>query len=472
MKSGKTSRRAFLKGMVGTGVAVLLAGCTPPATSVPPTAVPPTAVPPTAVKPVSPTATTAAVPTQAPTVISSAKTGVFWFNQPAQADAFKKIVDKFHADQSKYKIEVVLVPQAELQTKLATAIAAGDPPDAVRLHAGSTLVQLFASKGQLAALDDWDPKINSYDWIPDLVKGVSYKGKMYAVPVNSGCLGFLYNKDLYKASGLDPEKPPQTLDELVEYSLKIVKPAEQILGHYMFTAPDVNTGGDNFDGILWGFGGQEVSDDGKKVVFNSPEGVAALQWYHDLVYKHKIMPVKKIDELTSLNDFLTGKLGSFCAFPSVVGSISTKATFNAASSFIPAGPKGRKIPIGFGSIAVLANAKNKDAGWEFAKFVGLVAENDALWCMGFGQLPTRFSYREVAIWKDYVAKTPLVQGYLEGQKYAMLPYSGPGASGIKIEKGKAVEAVVFNQKTPKQALDDAAAAAQIILDRELKAAGG
>ena len=64
--------------------------------------------------------------------------------------------------------------------------------------------------------------------------------------------------------------------------------------------------------------------------------------------------------------------------------------------------------------------------------------------------------------------------YREGQKDAQIIYYGPGVEEIETEFGKAVEAVIFGQKTPQKAADDGTAAAQIILDRELKklAAGG
>jgi hypothetical protein len=49
-----------------------------------------------------------------------------------------------------------------------------------------------------------------------------------------------------------------------------------------------------------------------------------------------------------------------------------------------------------------------------------------------------------------------------------VPYNGPGAEEISTEVGKAIEAVVFGKKEPKPALDEAAANAQAILDRERK----
>jgi ABC-type glycerol-3-phosphate transport system substrate-binding protein len=167
-----------------------------------------------------------------------------------------------------------------------------------------------------------------------------------------------------------------------------------------------------------------------------------------------------------LNDFLTGTVGSFSTYPATVARVS-KAPFKTASTPLPAGPKGSKSPLGFGSIMVPKNGKNRDAGWAFASFIGLDASNDVFWCTSFGQLPPRLSYREDPSWKEYEKNNPLIPAYVDSQKAAQIGYFGPGAQEIGTEMGKAVEAVVFGQKSPQQAAAEAAKASQIILDREL-----
>ncbi|MBW1995006.1 MAG: ABC transporter substrate-binding protein, partial [Deltaproteobacteria bacterium] len=395
--------------------------------------------------------------------------GTFWFNQPFQADNFKKVIARFRNSQDKYDMNIVLVPQPEMPTKLATAIGGGEPPDAVRLGK-PVLNSLFIDRGQAVALDDFEPKIGTYDWIPAVQQAVTRNGKMYAMPVNSGCLALVYNKELYEASGLDPERPPTTLMELLETATKIAKPSQQIWGHYVMTAPTHNTGGFFFEAILWAFGSQVVSDDGKEVVFNSPDGVAALKWYHDLIRARKVMPVKQVTETIMLNDFLTGKVGSMFSFPATLARVAA-AKFKAGTARMPKGPKGSKVPVGFGTIMVLKKAKNIEAGWAFTKFIGLDPENAAFWNISFGQLPARYSYRETPSWKEYQEKNPLVNAYLEGQKTAALSYYGPGTQEISTRLAKAIEAVAFGKQTPKEALDKAAVDCQRILNRERKRLG-
>jgi len=88
--------------------------------------------------------------------------------------------------------------------------------------------------------------------------------------------------------------------------------------------------------LLWAFGGKEVSEDGTKIAFNSPEGVAALQWYKDLIDR-KGMPVKQVNEIQMLQDYLTGNVGSMGVFPAVVARVAG-ASFKSGSAKLPAGP--------------------------------------------------------------------------------------------------------------------------------------
>jgi ABC-type glycerol-3-phosphate transport system substrate-binding protein len=395
--------------------------------------------------------------------------GTFWFNQAFQMDNFQKVVERFRTMQDKADLDFVLVPQNQIGTKLATAVAGGEIPSAARLG-GPELNALFMDRGQAMALDDLAPDIASLDWIPAIREAVTRDGKMYAMPVNSGALCFIYNRDLYEAKGLDPDSPPKTLHELGEVAAKISDPDTQTWGHYLLTAPDTQSGGQWFQHILWAFGGELLSEDGKTITLNSPEGVEAMEWYRWMVRDQKSMPIKQATEAQGLSDFLTGKVGSIFAFPSVLARVAN-ASFKAQTAARPRGPKSATVPVGFGSIMVFKNSATWEAGWEFAKFIGLDADNDAFWNVAFGQLPPRYSYRQSPVWQEYQQKQPLVQAFLDAQEDARLTYSGPGASEIAKRVAEGIEAVVFGRQTPKEAIEGAATDAQVVLDRVLRRRG-
>src|SRR5439155_12695954 len=143
------------------------------------------------------------------------------------------------------------------------AIAGGDLPEVIKLSGAATIEIAVANgaNGHVVALDTWDPQIGTYDWVKPVQRAMTRGGKLYSMPVNSGAVAFYYNKDLYKAAGLDPEKPPDTMDQLMELAGKLTKPAEQIWGHYGLTAPTAQSS-TYFNTLLFVFGGKDVSDDG------------------------------------------------------------------------------------------------------------------------------------------------------------------------------------------------------------------
>jgi len=50
-----------------------------------------------------------------------------------------------------------------------------------------------------------------------------YKGRLYGVPSTPATTGLYWNKALFRAAGLDPERPPRTIAELDDYARKLTR---------------------------------------------------------------------------------------------------------------------------------------------------------------------------------------------------------------------------------------------------------
>ena len=102
------------------------------------------------------------------------------------------------------------------------AIAAGTPPEVLGAATGLTVVGL-AKNGSIIPVDDlWTDDLKA-KMQPDTVKPKDfyYQGHLYTIPTNIAAYRLLYNKDLFKKAGLDPEKPPKTLEEMRDMAKKI-----------------------------------------------------------------------------------------------------------------------------------------------------------------------------------------------------------------------------------------------------------
>jgi ABC-type glycerol-3-phosphate transport system substrate-binding protein len=191
-------------------------------------------------------------------------------------------------------VKAELIPLEGFEQKYLSAFAAGKGPDMFVAMAAP-----YASDGGLnpvaVALPDdvaklWDSKLAPY-----LASWGTYKGKRYGFAVD-GIIQLLYiNVDHFKEAKLDPDKPPRTVDEFVAAAKQLTKydaGGKVTRGGYMPRYLGYGTGvADKFLPIVHIFGGRMLSPDMKKAegYINSPESVAAFQFYHDLVYKHKVV---------------------------------------------------------------------------------------------------------------------------------------------------------------------------------------
>ncbi|RLE84181.1 MAG: sugar ABC transporter substrate-binding protein [Thermoprotei archaeon] len=173
--------------------------------------------------------------------------------------------------------------------KLVAAFEAGTPPDAALADLGGWVPD-FASKGWLEPLDKYLEKWEGTKQIwPNLWEAVTYKGKVYGLPWYTDCRVLLYHKELFKQAGLDPEKPPQTWDELLEYAKKLTDPEKGIYGYGVSGAlSEITTLG--YMIFLYSAGGKLLTEDYSKAAFNTPEGLEALRFYTELYTKHHVSP--------------------------------------------------------------------------------------------------------------------------------------------------------------------------------------
>ncbi|MBN9154055.1 MAG: extracellular solute-binding protein [Microbacterium sp.] len=147
---------------------------------------------------------------------------IFWqqkFEDYQQA-WFKKYVDAFNKSQKKVQVDYVVVPADTWQQKLKAAQAAGKQPDIATTNYGN--IAAGVANGQFVDLDKYLPA-KAFADIKDNVKSfVQVEGKNYAYPMLVEPSTVLYYRtDLVKAAGLDPNSPPKTWAELIEWAKKL-----------------------------------------------------------------------------------------------------------------------------------------------------------------------------------------------------------------------------------------------------------
>ncbi len=129
------------------------------------------------------------------------------------------------------KITLTVIPDDQMVTKLATGVQSGDVPDLISFD----LIYMpdFMRAGFLTDLTDQlkaDP--NQAKVAKAYQDLATYDGKMYGTGFTPDVSVLLWNKDLFKKAGLDPDKAPTSLPEIHADAAKIRALGGDIYGFY------------------------------------------------------------------------------------------------------------------------------------------------------------------------------------------------------------------------------------------------
>jgi multiple sugar transport system substrate-binding protein len=204
------------------------------------------------------------------------KTVTLWHVFNLETDMIHGGIKAFNESQDEYRIEARIVPGTQVVTELIKATATGSVPDLVTLD--NPVVASFSAQGTLTDLTDRVAKskvIKPDLYFPGPWAAGSWKGKIYGVPRDANTLALYYNADMFRAKGLDPDKPPKTWSELKAAAEKLRDPDKGVYG-FGFSALQAEEGVFQWLPFLTQAGGSVDKLD-------QPEAAAALQFWADMV---------------------------------------------------------------------------------------------------------------------------------------------------------------------------------------------
>ncbi|HHW22833.1 MAG TPA: extracellular solute-binding protein [Clostridiaceae bacterium] len=218
---------------------------------------------------------------------------------------FQRMGEEFNADPNNKTVNLIqeFVPGDAWDEKMKSAQAAGTAPDTYVQNYGNVI--WGAAQGLLQPLDDYVPQ-DAWDDLMDNVKEfVSYKGKYYAYPqLVEPAIVLFYRADLFEQAGLDPNKPPKTWDELIEYAKKLTTDDVFGLGIPGF--------GPNVGWATWGWqlqaaGHLALSDDWTKATVTDQGYVDFVNFWKRL-YDEKVVPEQPLSDYTEMLPYGQGAL--------------------------------------------------------------------------------------------------------------------------------------------------------------------
>jgi multiple sugar transport system substrate-binding protein len=162
--------------------------------------------------------------------VASADTLTMWV-RASGTNAASTLVNLWNSTHPDTKIELTTIPDNQMVTKLATGVQAADVPDLVSFD----LIYMpdFMKAGFLTDLTaDLKGNKDFAGVAKAYVDIATYEGKIYGAGFTPDVSILVWNKDLFKKAGLDPEKPPQSIGELHEDAKKIHALGPDVYGYY------------------------------------------------------------------------------------------------------------------------------------------------------------------------------------------------------------------------------------------------
>jgi multiple sugar transport system substrate-binding protein len=398
---------------------------------------------------------------------------VFWHSfVSSTVPALNDLLQQFEREHPTIAVKAQYIPTGDaLIQKLITAVQSKTAPDISWIHSHflPNLVQAdailplqpFIEGPNGISQEDLD------DIYPALIKAASWRGTLYSMPMEATNLGLLYNKEHFRRAGLDPDRTPQTWDELFEYAKRLTVDtngdgkSDQV-GLFIPIFPASGPLSDwmvwQWMPFLWQAGGEIIDEEQTRVEFNSDAGVRALTYW------------KSIYDALNLRTFTPDYEA---AFPSGQLSMAFDGPWNLprwkdrkidwAIGPLPAGPVKRATNVGGEYIAIFRQSKHPEAAWSFIKWL-TKPETQAVWSMKSGYLPIRHAVLKIQEYVDFLEQHPGLKAYVEQMDYGQSPPSIDYYSlEISRAMAEAIERGTLGNVDPRKALNDAAAKANKLL---------
>ncbi|WP_135553695.1 ABC transporter substrate-binding protein [Paenibacillus cymbidii] len=392
----------------------------------------------------------------------------FWTGDDAKM--IDGIVDEFNKTHPGIKVKSVSIP-GDIDTKFLTANAGGNPPDIIT--EGSSVVPAWADSGAIMPLDKYQSADapDFKDWLYPVVKNMgSYNNQLYAVAFSMDAHAMIYNKDIFKAAGLDPEKPPVTIEELDAMQDKLWQKDDRgFIQRIGYMPNNIRSWNPSFDGH-W------VDEAGNPTATNE-HNLKLFQWFQSYAKKYdatKLAAFKNSlkESGGSTNPFFSGKqaiiIDGMWALPDIK-KYAPNMNYGVAPMPYPAGYGKANADLSDGNFNMIpSKAKHPEEAWQFVKWMsGYGNEKYAanMLTQG-GWIPAS---PKIAVQPDYQAfinEIPVRKIFVDtlGSKNAK-PLPGIAKGMYYSDRIKAAEeAVMTLAKTPEKALQDL----QAEIEKEIK----
>jgi len=400
-------------------------------------------------------------------VFAAEKVEITWWHamSGSRLKVVDAVVESFNATHPDIELKPLFTgTYAETLTKFIASYRTGTAPNLIQVYEVGTqtmidseaILPVYQIPGMLGEAWDWA------QYVIPITNYYSVEGNLWSMPFNSSSAMLYYNKDIFRAAGLDPNKPPTTWKEMEEYGEQIL--ASGVVDH-------VYSGG--WPGWIWeqtlGYHNHLYADNdngraglAKKVVFNDDFGHMVFETWirlHD-----KGIYIYGGPEYAANSAFKAGRIAMLIQSTSSLAGILKASEFEVGTSFLPrfeGYPVGNSL-VGGGSLWVTKGKSEEElrAVWEFLKYLGQT-EIAIQWHKGTGYFPVTNAALKALLDEGWFSNQTYLTAFLEILSGRRDTAAATGARlgpfvAMREHFRAALEKAIAGDLSPKEALDEAA----------------
>jgi len=347
----------------------------------------------------------------------------------------------------------------DFETKLNTGFASGTAPDVINFTMASmgTRVPL----GQYASLDEY---VNNWEGKTDFMENAlslgSIHGSVYGIAVFPDPRILIYNKELFGQAGLDPDAPPTTWEELLEYHKKLVKKDGDNVIQTGFGMPVSGSNMQHYFSVFMEENGVKnlVDEDDNTVLCNTPEAIEAAVFMKQIADEGVIRwDSNNKDQNPFANGLAAMTLGNTSDFYNWnQGALEGKIAMAA-----PLTHKEQSTFCGMSFMFMSGETPHKDEVWKFIEFV---SSADEMWKRyeELGIPPLRESLKDKFIAQSPEANEAIYTSINCGTGSPKVAY----ANSVYNAVNDAMEKIMYGVEAPADALNTAASVIQAEIDSQ------
>ncbi|MBB5018839.1 putative chitobiose transport system substrate-binding protein [Chitinivorax tropicus] len=382
----------------------------------------------------------------------------FWTNslKPKFTQYFETLEKLYEQQHPNIDVVWVDIPWDAFETRLMAAIGAGKPPALANLEV--PWVYDAVQRGLLRPLDEAIGTEKDY-YLDGAIQDVTFDGKLWAIPFYNNADIIAYNTALFKQAGLDPTKPPQTLQDQLDYAKQI----RQKTGTPGLAPPLGKMAS------IFLQEGLPVLQNGK-AAFNTPRHAALLKRFADAYQAGALLKDKLFAEdnfQQNIDAYNSGRLAMMATAPTALSRTRDNASHiyqQTAVAQVPLGPTGIAPGGWLFTYAVPKGVDDKTFG-EAIKLARFLTRDDNQ--LAFSKLAGTFPTSKGAVNDPFFKVKPAQSGAFEqavqtaaghAERIRTLYVAGlPDANAMLRKLQLATEQAVTGRKRPEIALAEAAA---------------